>query len=151
MDSVLKKLNALRFQFDLFQDIFVHAYKALLALAVLILAISFGFILTASGSISLPSVSKVKTVLPKNSFQKELEFYDPIGKGLLTLSYVAPKMHLPDLKTHLVYLLEMDVPDVRMESPLLHFSIDVAKKLSRQTQRKALLTVLLESIGKVYF
>lgn len=151
MSSVLKKLSTFKLPVDLFQEILAHVHKGLLGLSLLIVIIGTAFVFFARQEISLPSVSKVKTHLPKNSFQKEQESYESIGKGLFALSYVAPKMHLPDLKTHLVYFGQNGRPDVRLESPLLHFSIDGSKEIISARPKEKLFLQYQNQPGKYIF
>jgi len=129
LSHILKFLKSIKFQGDIFHDLFAEFHKVLLAIALGVVFLGCGFLFVAGSEIPLPEVSKLKTTLPKNGFQKEKSAYEAIGSGPLALSYVAPKMHLPDLKTHIVYFGQNGRPDVRLDSPLLHFSIDGAKEI----------------------
>lgn len=126
MNSIFKSFHI---RSDLFQDLFEQIPKVFAALAAVFLAVALFLAILSSGDVVLPEVSKVKTTMPRNSFQKDEKAYAAFGDGIFALTYVAPRMHLPDLKSHLTYFGQNGRPDVKMESPLLHFSLEGSKDI----------------------
>lgn len=126
---MVSRFRSFHIRQDLFQDLFEQIPKVFAALAILFIAAASLLFILSRGDVVLPEVSKVKTTLPKNSFQKDEKAYAAFGEGVFALTYVAPRMHLPDLKSHLTYFGQNGRPDVKMESPLLHFSLEGSKDI----------------------
>ncbi|MCP5507979.1 MAG: hypothetical protein H7A37_06740 [Chlamydiales bacterium] len=61
--------------------------------------------------IEVKEVTARKTSLPKSSFSNRRKNYDAIGEPVLALTYVAPKMQLPDLRQFIVYYGQNGRPD----------------------------------------
>ncbi|MCB1111232.1 MAG: hypothetical protein KDK72_01050 [Chlamydiia bacterium] len=88
-----------------------------------LLAIAWGMEWLRADAIEVKEVTARKTSLPKSSFQQPQKSYDAIGEPVLALTYVAPKMQLPDLRQFIVYYGQNGRPDAQLDKPSLHFSL----------------------------
>src|SRR5262245_41944065 len=72
---------------------------------------------------SIFTTSQVQKELPKGLFSEFDEFFQEIGDNLLTLKWVPPQMHLPDLRGELLFYGKNARPDALPGKGSFHFSL----------------------------
>ena len=99
-------------------------------LAVFLLILAGGLVLTRPAEIPIPKVTPKKSVLPEGAFTMSKEAYEAIGQPLLKLEYVPMTLRLPDLRRYLVYYGKNARPDADPELSLLHFTFTGKNEIS---------------------
>lgn len=100
---------------------------ALAGLSVLLCALSIVLYLTRAEILTQGQIRASKKELPTPAFALNLDAYAAIGEPVLALESNSPRLHLPDLKTMLIYYGRNARPDASMEAPKLHIGIHTVK------------------------
>jgi hypothetical protein len=112
----------------------ISSYLKLVSSTLLFIATAFclgAAILTWNGALNTETSSegKIQRAIPPSLFAQKEEAYANFGSPILSLEYVAPRLHLPDLRPYLVYLGKNGRPDIPSEEKELHFTLQGIKEL----------------------
>lgn len=107
---------------------FLKAFSLFLALsATLLLSYAFFLFAFAATDFSQRDIASLKKIIPPNSFQQNQEAYNSIGEPVLALKYSPPQLHVPDLRSLMVYYGKNGRPDANGENLKLHFTFNGLK------------------------
>lgn len=104
-------------------------YIALGALVVF-LAAALLLSLFRDDSFSAPELKHVKRQLPKSSFEFSPSDYANLKPSAFYLNYANPKIHLPDLRTSLMYYGQIGRPDLTEITPKMFFGFHGGKTVT---------------------
>lgn len=85
--------------------------------------------LMRSEVISHSESKMVKRQLPKSSFEFLGNAYEDVGVSTLNLNFVPPRLHLPNLRSTLIYYGQNGRPDAALDIPKMYFSLQGSKSV----------------------